>query len=105
LIPSIILQSISKRENALLSGARSCLGNVYDAGYYSGGTPPKGVAPAPMCSITLCFKQELISGTKWTKISLIIQGWGLMPGSQLNLSSTLLCELKAGFHEYKQGGG
>lgn len=35
-------QVISKRENALLSGARSCLGNIYDARYYSGGTPPKG---------------------------------------------------------------
>lgn len=27
---------------ALLTGARRCLGDVYDAGYYGGGPPPRG---------------------------------------------------------------
>lgn len=34
-------------EEKLLKGARSCLGDVYDAGYYGGGPPPKGRGACP----------------------------------------------------------
>lgn len=37
----------NSQQQALLSGARSCLGDVYDAGYYSGGPPPKGRGACP----------------------------------------------------------
>lgn len=40
-------QDLSKRQQALLSGARSCLGDVYDAGYYAGGPPPQGRGACP----------------------------------------------------------
>ena len=34
-------------EEKLLRGARSCLGDIYDAGYYGGGPPPKGRGACP----------------------------------------------------------
>lgn len=33
---------LSSRQRALLEGARSTLGDLYDDGYYAGGPPPKG---------------------------------------------------------------
>jgi uncharacterized protein YijF (DUF1287 family) len=32
----------AENSSAIVSGARKCVGNIYDAGYYSGGPPPKG---------------------------------------------------------------
>lgn len=34
-------------EEKMLQGARSCLGDVYDADYYAGGPPPKGRGACP----------------------------------------------------------
>lgn len=33
---------LTARQKSLLEGARSCLGDRYDAAYYTGGPPPKG---------------------------------------------------------------
>ncbi len=35
-------ETLSEKQKSLLKGARSTLGDKYDAGYYTGGPPPKG---------------------------------------------------------------
>ncbi|MBI3924382.1 MAG: DUF1287 domain-containing protein [Armatimonadetes bacterium] len=40
-------QELSARQKKLLQGARSCLGDAYDAGYYEGGPPPRGRGACP----------------------------------------------------------
>ncbi|MGE0488936.1 MAG: DUF1287 domain-containing protein [Vulcanimicrobiota bacterium] len=39
--------ALDDQQKALLAGARSCLGDVYDSGYYTGGPPPKGRGACP----------------------------------------------------------
>lgn len=46
-ITPVTAQSLSKRQQLLLQGARSTLGDVYDAGYYGGGPPPQGRGACP----------------------------------------------------------
>lgn len=39
--------ALADQTEKLLKGARSCLGDVYDAGYYAGGPPPEGRGACP----------------------------------------------------------
>ncbi len=41
-VQSAYARNLTQKEQGLLKGARSCLRADYDAGYYSGGPPPKG---------------------------------------------------------------
>ncbi len=41
-VTTVCAANLTGRQKALLSGARSCLGDRYDAAYYRGGPPPKG---------------------------------------------------------------